>query len=77
MAVNEEIIVKVSLPHPKSKSQRYFVRNRTMTFTYRGPVPLSVRRAVERSPTHEAYYRVRDKGPQGVAFLSMLEDLGW
>lgn len=77
MAVKEEIVVKVSLPHPKSTSQRYFVRDRNMTFTYRGHVPLSVRRAVERSPTNEVYYRVRDLGSEGVAFLSRLEDLGW
>lgn len=73
----EAIIVKVSLPHPKSAQRRYFVRNRNKTFTYRGAVPLSVRKAVERSPQKQAYFRAFDQGAQTPQFLVQLEEQGW
>lgn len=73
----EPIVAKVSLPHPKSAQRRYFVRNRNKTFTYRGPVPLSVRRAVERSPQKEVFFTVVDRGAEMPQFMVQLEDQEW
>lgn len=71
------VIVKVVPPHPKTRGGRFFVKNRTMTFTYRGKVPPYVVRAVNQSPAKKAFFRIEEVGNGEIRFIEQMEDQGW
>lgn len=68
--------VKVTPPRPRSKTRRFFVRDRSLNYTYRGRVPASVEYAVHNSTGKCAYFKVRDTGGEP-EFLDHLGNLGW
>ena len=71
------ITVKVTPPPQRAYDRaRFFVRNKTKTYTYRGAVPNEVVAAVKNSLERKAFFLVKDTA-HGPEFLYELIDQGW